>query len=1021
MNLLASLAAAAQDELATLLGGPTQHARLLRLHLAPGGQPLAATLTPERLHATEAILPANDDACHGFRLSVSAVSPQDELDIAALLGQPARVDLLLADQSARPFHGRVTEARHLGSDAGPRGGGLSRYQLVIEPWLAFAAQRHDSFVFQDLTVPQILEAVFADYAELGPAWRFELLDASVYPRRSLCVQHAAVGESDLAFVLRLLGEEGLFAWFEHAASDDAGLGTHTLVIADHNGALRPCAQPVVRYAQAGPTLAADALQRFTRRAALTPTRVAHASFDYRSLGQRPGSAESTPPAALQADLAWRDQPGLYAWQDAAQAERLARRQLEALQSRAARSQAGGTVRAFGPGQWFTLAEHSSVSLDPFGRPQPEPRYAVLRVEHRARNNLSADPVAGGIAPTLAAGRHNHDNEPLYANQAEVQALSVPVRAPLADPRLGLGRHAPGVQTAIVVGVGTPVHTDRDHRIKVQFHWQRGAGSSARLDHPSESNAPADASAGTWVRVAESLAGPNWGAHFTPRVGQEVLVDFIEGDIERPVVIGSLYNGAGTGNAQGNDVSGGGAGSSGNAPAWFPGDAAAGELDGHAHAAMLSGFKTQALDASATGGGGHNHLVLDDTPGQSRITLGTTQAATHLSIGHLLHQADNQRLHPRGHGLELATTAWGAVRAAQALLLSAHGQGGGSTRPHASLDNRAAQAQLGRSAQLQSALTQSAHAQQAKLPNEADTLGATHATQQALQAWQGTTGIEAGLDDERDAGGLGTTTAANRPDLLLASPAGIAAHTPQHHLAAAGSTLSLSSDQDVNVTAQQHLGAAAQSGLLLYTVGQARDASKPNQETGLRLHAASGSVSVQAQGGALDVNAQQALTLDSTQASIQLSAPNRILLTGAGSALEINGADITLTTSGAGAVHAASKVLTGGGSASARGLRMPAPSSMPDVFSQQLDITAILGVDASTGNAQARLPYKIKDRQGRLMQQGITDSNGLTGRVFTKEREELVAYVGEGEWQFFADVAHAPPVTSNQNRPHGDDA
>ena len=467
----------------------------------------------------------------------------------------------------------------------------------------------------------------------------------------------------------------------------------------------------------------------------------------------------------------------------------------------------------------------------------------------------------------------------------------------------------GVQTAIVVGAGQSVHTDRDHRIKVQFHWQRGAGSSSRLDHSAEANAPADAASFTWVRVAQSLAGPNWGANFVPRVGQEVLIDFIEGDIERPVVIGSVYNGAGSSNAQGNDVALGGAGASGNAPAWFAGDATLGEHESHAHNAVHSGIKTQALDASASGAGGHNHLVLDDTPGQSRLTLGTTQEGTHLSIGHLLNQQDNQRLHARGHGLELATTAWGAVRAGQALLISAHGQRGGSTQANASLCSRAAQAQLQRSEQLQTALTQSAHAQQAKLPQEADTLSATQALQCAQQAWRATVGApaEAAADTVAD-----TAAAASRPDVLLATPAGIAAHAPQHHVAAAGATLSLASGQDINLTAQGHMAAHAKQGLVLYTAGQASDAGKPNQETGLKLHAASGAVSVQAQGGALHINAQQALTLDSTQASITLTAPNRILLVGAGSALEINGANITLTTSGPGTVHAASKVLAGGG-------------------------------------------------------------------------------------------------------------
>jgi type VI secretion system secreted protein VgrG len=112
----------------------------------------------------------------------------------------------------------------------------------------------------------------------------------------------------------------------------------------------------------------------------------------------------------------------------------------------------------------------------------------------------------------------------------------------------------GTQTAIVVGVaGQPVTTDRDHRIKLQFAWARGDASASRLDHPGGKNAPADETAGTWVRMAETLAGANWGGSFVPRSGQEVLVTFLEGDIDRPVIIGAVYNGQGSQNAQTNSV------------------------------------------------------------------------------------------------------------------------------------------------------------------------------------------------------------------------------------------------------------------------------------------------------------------------------------------------------------------------------------------------------------------------------------------------------------------------------------
>jgi type VI secretion system secreted protein VgrG len=169
---------------------------------------------------------------------------------------------------------------------------------------------------------------------------------------------------------------------------------------------------------------------------------------------------------------------------------------------------------------------------------------------------------------------------------------------------------------------------------VQFHWQRGAQSSHRLSHPSAdaNNAPGDQTAGTWVRVAQAWAGSNWGGVFIPRVGQEVVIAFVEGDIDRPIVVGATYNGLGAANAQGNQVA------QANAPAWFPGDAQTASHEGHAHNAVLAGIKTQALDASQSGSGGHNQLVMDNTPGQGRVLAHTTQHQTWLQMGHLLQQA-----------------------------------------------------------------------------------------------------------------------------------------------------------------------------------------------------------------------------------------------------------------------------------------------------------------------------------------------------------------------------------------------
>jgi type VI secretion system secreted protein VgrG len=309
---------------------------------------------------------------------------------------------LLTPQSRtalRPFHGHITQAALLGSD-----GGLARYRLVIEPWLSFLAHRTDAYVFQRQTVIQIIEEVFADYQSQGklmPAWRWDLADASVYPERSLCIQYQ---ETDLAFVQRLLIEEGLFCWIEHTSnSSDASLGAHTLVIADHNNAFRPGAQARVRFTQAiqsGPTLLKpkpeDSLTRWSRRSAVHTTSLQLASLDYRSLSLRAQSqsADAQFSAASGAggdaqalpELILNDIPGVYAYEDSAQGERLALRQMQALDAQREQVQALGTLRSAAPGTTFTLEDHAEHN----GSDEARDRFVVLSVQHRARNNLSAD-------------------------------------------------------------------------------------------------------------------------------------------------------------------------------------------------------------------------------------------------------------------------------------------------------------------------------------------------------------------------------------------------------------------------------------------------------------------------------------------------------------------------------------------------------------------------------------------------------------------------------------------------------
>ncbi|MBB5020319.1 uncharacterized protein involved in type VI secretion and phage assembly, partial [Chitinivorax tropicus] len=211
----------------------------------------------------------------GFRLVITVLSDQAQANLTELLGSTATLQLQTSRSRTvrRPFHGHITEVRSLGSN-----GGLARYQLVLEPWLACLRLQRDSWVFQEQSIPDILETVFQDYVgqgQLTPAWRFQLLDRSRYPQRSQVAQYQ---ETDWHFIARLMYSEGLFGWFEH--TDDR----HTLVISDRQSFDAACqANPdsPLRYHRGDATERQDSFQHWTERVSRQPGRVRLSSWDYR--------------------------------------------------------------------------------------------------------------------------------------------------------------------------------------------------------------------------------------------------------------------------------------------------------------------------------------------------------------------------------------------------------------------------------------------------------------------------------------------------------------------------------------------------------------------------------------------------------------------------------------------------------------------------------------------------------------------------------------------------------------------
>ena len=960
-----------------LFTGPTQDTRLLRFYTPLGPDKLLA----ECLRAEEGL-----GQC--FEYQLTALSTDARISLASLLGQPVLLELLTANSrdTLRPFHGHVTAAEQLGAD-----GGVARYQLTIGPWYAFLGHGRDSRVFQGMTVFDILDAVFGGWTgagRLAPAWRFDIADRSIYPARSLTCQYQ---ESSLAFAERLMQEEGLFYYFEHCGERaSASLGRHTMVIADHNGAFLPNVQAEIEFTQPGAVMKRDSMDRWRSNYRQRTNSVAMASWDYRTLGRRALSTDSN--SAGTTRLTSTDAPGAYAYETRAQGERSATCQIQAHDAAREIHTGAGTVRTLAPGTTFTL--HGQARLDADGEAEAR-SFAIVRVIHLAHNNLSAqvrDAVTAalgqsaleralgteGCASVHATGL-GHGERPLYRNRIDAIRSSTPYRSSSVDADGNLLCPRPtvhGQQSAIVVGPeGSSIHTDRDHRIKVQFHWQRGTMSHSRLAHPmaaGHSGAPASDQAGTWVRLATPMApiaGANWGSVAVPRVGSEVLVDFIDGDIDRPVVIASLYNGAGAVDSQSNQVAQGAGAATGNAPAWFPGDAGA-----HAHPAVLSGFKTQAMAASQSGNGAYSQLVFDDTAGQARLALqrhaSSHQGTAELNLGALRHQSDNRQLQMAGFGAELKSEHGAALRSGAGMLVSSHAR---ANAAGAQLDSREAQAQMEQSLELALSMVTSARKHNALLQDEADLpakLPALAAASGSIEAVKATaSGAAAGAAGTAGAdGGQGEVTAYDAPHLQLSSPAGIASVSPADAVLAAGDTSTLCAGQDINFASQGNFYHAVQGGISLFTYGTAARKEKPNQEAGLMLHAATGKVSSQSQGGETRITADKTVTVASVSGHVAIAGQKHVMLTAQGAFLKIEGGNIMLHGPGKMEFKAGMKELSG-------------PVSVPSVaiagkiheLKLQRDLT-LEYVDAD-GNPLSGEPIAMKFHDDS--KQVILDASGKT--------------------------------------------
>ncbi len=423
-------------------------------------------------------LTGREAVSESFLFELDLVSENGEIDGEELLRSEMRVDVDLPDGSTRAVHGMVR--RFVQKGGGDRD--LVSYRAEIVPWTWFLSLVTDYRIFQDKDVLEIAEEVFTarGYSD------FDIRCTRSYPKRPYCVQYR---ESDLNFVSRLLEEEGIFYFFEHEES------RHVLVLADDMISVGECEGQEEARMYVEPLPDEDVVLELEREHVVHPGRVTLADYDHLqpSLTLRSTVVGEEPEEIYEYPGSFRDLDG---------GDRLARLALEREEARRHVVRGSGTCRGFWSGGRFRLTDHF--------RDDANQSYALLEVRHQAHN--------AALRTGRQAGEFDFRNE----------FVAIPHSVPYRPPRRTRKPVVQGAQTAEVVGPsGEKIWTDQHGRVKVQFHWDRQGGR--------------DANSSCWVRVSQNWAGKSWGGMFVPHVGQEVIVDFLEGDPDRPIVTGRVYN------------------------------------------------------------------------------------------------------------------------------------------------------------------------------------------------------------------------------------------------------------------------------------------------------------------------------------------------------------------------------------------------------------------------------------------------------------------------------------------------
>jgi type VI secretion system secreted protein VgrG len=417
-----------------------------------------------------------------FQLELASEKPQ--IKSSDIVGQNVTIRLNLPENKVRYFNGFISSFTQIAGALQ-----LDEYRATVVPWLWFLTRTADCRIFQEMTVPDIIKEVFSDHGFT------DLEDALTgsYRTWEYCVQYR---ETDFNFVSRLMEQEGMYYFFKHEN------GKHKLVLADSASAHESYQDYDQIKFRPADLRAGDEkiIMDWTVETRVQPGFYALNDFDFKNTKKDLQARSKITREHAAADFEIYDYPGEYT--ESNDGEEYTKKRIEELHSQYEVVTAQSDVRGICTGCTFTLTEHP--------REDQNRKYLITSANYSMHSDILQ--TGGG-------------GETAYSCSFTAIDAKQPFRSLRITPKPSI----PGPQTAMVVGPsGEEIYPDEYGRVKVQFHWDRYG--------------KADENSSCWIRVAQVWAGKKWGAMYIPRIGQEVIVEFLEGDPDQPIITGRVYNG-----------------------------------------------------------------------------------------------------------------------------------------------------------------------------------------------------------------------------------------------------------------------------------------------------------------------------------------------------------------------------------------------------------------------------------------------------------------------------------------------